>query len=123
MQRSPPIASTGAQIGGKWRNADLAPSLRHPKRPRARCACGNVGTSSSSGDRAFELDLGGEAVAIPPDRQHRQLPAAMLVRHDAVLRFEPAVNLDPVPLPGMADIGEQQVSDHRGSVSLVRRRH
>ena len=35
--------------------------------------------SSSSGDRVFELDLGGEAVVITPDRQNRQLPAAMLI--------------------------------------------
>ena len=46
---------------------------------------------------------------ITPDRQNRQLPAAMLIRHGAVLRLKPAVNLNPVPLPRMADIGEQQV--------------
>src|ERR1700730_2916185 len=72
-------------------------------------ACGSEGASSSSGDRVFELDLGGEAVAITPNRQNRQLPAAMLVRYGAVLRFRPAVNLDAVPLAGMADIREQQV--------------
>src|SRR6267142_1520706 len=57
--------------------------------------------SSRSGDRLFELDLGGEAVVIAPDRQNRQLPAAMPVNHGAVLRLETAVNLDPVPLPGI----------------------
>jgi hypothetical protein len=37
--------------------------------PGARCAGGSEGASSSSGDRLFELDLGGEAVAITPDRR------------------------------------------------------
>ena len=52
----------------------------------------------------------------------------MVVRDGAVLRFEPAVNLDPVPLPGMADIGEQQVvllsPEERDSIeALVRPEH
>src|SRR6202040_1944315 len=79
------------------------------RRDRPQPATRRLAISSSSGDRVFELDLGGEAVAITPDRQNRQLPAAMPVSHGAVLRLEPAVNLDPVPLPGMADIGEQKI--------------
>jgi hypothetical protein len=65
--------------------------------------------SSGSSERLFELNLGGEAVTIAPDRQNRQLAAAMPVSHGAVLRLESAVYVDPIPLAGVADIVEQQV--------------
>ena len=45
------------------------------------------GASSRSGDCLFELDLGGEAVTIAPDRQNRQPASAMPVGHGAVLRL------------------------------------
>ena len=80
-------------------------TMASPSKPIPKAAM----LAGSGTARLFELDLGGEATAITPNRQNRQLPAAMPVGHGAVLRFEPAVDLDPVPLPGMADIGEQQV--------------
>ena len=55
--------------------------------------------SSGSSERLFELNLGGEAVTIAPDRQNRQLAAAMPVSHGAVLRLKSAVYVDPIPLP------------------------
>jgi hypothetical protein len=71
----------------------------------------------------FELDLGGEAVAIAPDRQNRQLPAAIPVSQSAVLHLELAVNLDPVPLPGMANIGEQQVGGEHVNLAAKLDKH
>ena len=68
-----------------------------------------AGASSRSSERLFELNLGGETVTIAPDRQNRQLAAAMPVSQGAVLRLEPAVYVDPIPLSGVADIVEQQV--------------
>src|SRR5438874_1774716 len=53
-----------------------------------------AGASARSGDRPFELDLASEAVTIAPDRQNRQLAAAMPVSHGAVLRLESAVYVD-----------------------------
>jgi hypothetical protein len=50
-----------------------------------------AGASSLSSERLFELDLGGEAVTIAPDRQNRQLAAAMSVSRGAVLRLESPV--------------------------------
>ena len=47
--------------------------------------------SSGSSERLFELNLGGEAVTIAPDRQNRQLAAAMSVSDRAVLRIDSAV--------------------------------
>src|SRR6516165_10998238 len=34
----------------------------------------------------------------------------MPVSHDAILRLEAAVYVDPIPLPGVADVVEQQVA-------------
>src|SRR6266446_3781647 len=65
--------------------------------------------SATSGDRLFELDFGGEAVAITPDRQHRQFAAAPPVSHRAVLRRKASIDLDPVPFRGMSDVIEQQI--------------
>src|SRR5438132_10060749 len=57
------------------------------------------GSSAPGCDHFFELDLGGEAVAIASDSHNRQLSAAPPVGDRAVLCLEPAVDLDPVPLP------------------------
>src|SRR5207253_9091278 len=65
--------------------------------------------SATSGDRFLELDFGGEAVAITPDRQHRQFAAAPPVSHRAVLRRKASIDLDPVPFRGMSDVIEQQI--------------
>src|SRR5436190_10017380 len=84
-----------------------------------------AGASARSGDRPFELDLAREAVTIAPDRQNRQLAAAMPVSHGAVLRLESAVYVDPIPLPGVADVVEQQVvllgPEERNSVEALAR--
>src|SRR6185295_10829188 len=47
--------------------------------------------------------------AIVPDRHHGKLPAAMPISHRAILCFDPAVDVDAVPLRRVADIIEQQV--------------
>src|SRR5438445_5603888 len=65
--------------------------------------------SATSGDHFFELDFGGEAVAITPDRQHRQFAAALPVSHRAVLRRKASVDLDAVPFRGVPEIIELQI--------------
>src|SRR5215471_15560300 len=55
------------------------------------------GMSIAGGDDPFELEFGGEAVAIAPYRQHRQLSAAFPVAHDTVPVLEPAIDLGPLP--------------------------
>ncbi len=76
---------------------------------RRRRGQGRPCRSVPSGDRLFELDFGGEAVAITPDRQHRQFAAALPVSHRAVLRRKASIDLDPVPFRGMSDVIEQQI--------------
>jgi hypothetical protein len=80
----------------------------HRRRRSLAALAGMGGASPRSGDRLFELDLAGEAVTIAPDRQNRQLAAAMPVSHGAVLRLESAVYTDPIPLPGVADAEERR---------------
>src|SRR3984893_8560230 len=74
-----------------------------------RGGTGRALPSAASGERFFELDFGGEAVAITTDRQHRQFAAALLVRHRAVLRRKASVDLDAVPFRGVPDIVELQI--------------
>src|SRR6266404_5769395 len=76
---------------------------------RRRRGQGRPCRSVPSGDRLFELDFGAEAVAITPDRQHRQFAAALPVSHRAVLRRKASIDLDPVPFRGMSDVIEQQI--------------
>src|SRR6266403_3840400 len=71
--------------------------------------------SATSGDRFLELDFGGEAVAITPDRQHRQFAAALPVSHRAVLRRKASVNLDAVPMRGVPDIVELAIEEVLGT--------
>src|SRR5438105_4538398 len=81
---------------------DRPSSERPPTHPPPR-------PSATSGDGFLELDFGGEAVAITPDRQHRQFSAALPVSHGAVPRRKAPVNLDPVPMRGVPDIIELQI--------------
>src|SRR6202047_2391996 len=92
----------------------MAMPRRGQEQRRGSIQGGSEGTgkalrSATSGDRFFELNFGGEAVAITPDRQHRQFAAALLVRHRAVLRRKASVDLDAVPLRGVPDIVELQI--------------
>src|SRR5580693_8692436 len=92
----------------------MAMPRRGQEQRRGSIQGGSEGTgkalrSATSGDRFFELNFGGEAVAITPDRQHRQFAAAPPVSHRAVLRRKASVNLDAVPMRGVPDIVELQI--------------
>src|SRR5271169_294512 len=92
--------------------ARIAESRRptEPMSPLYPLAVSRVRAGSGSGrDHPFELDLGSEAVAVAPDRQHRQFAPGLAVGHRAVLRRKAAVDLDPVPFRGVTDIGKLQI--------------
>src|ERR1700730_13433337 len=76
--------------------------------PRRFGETGRACLSATSGDRFLELDFGGEAGAITPDRQHRQFAAALSVSHRAVLRRKASIDLNPAPFRGVPDIVELQ---------------
>src|SRR6202047_2678735 len=92
----------------------MAMTRRGQEQRRGSIPGGSEGTgkalrSATSGDRFFELNFGGEAVAITPDRQHRQFAAALPVSHRAVLRCKASVDLDAVPFRSVPDIEELQI--------------
>src|SRR3984893_8885845 len=92
----------------------MAMPRRGQEQRRGSIQGGSEGTgkalrSATSGDRFFELNFGGEAVAITPDRQHRQFAAALPISHRAVLRCKASVDLDAVPFRSVPDIGELQI--------------
>src|SRR3984893_12902827 len=77
--------------------------------PRRFGETGRACLSATSGDRFLELDFGGEAGAMTPDRQHRQFAAALSVSHRAVLRRKASIGVDPVPFRGVPEIVELQI--------------
>src|SRR6202030_2615784 len=101
-RRTHPRAIVGKLDGDAEKRARAAARLN-------RRGQGRPCRSATSGDRFFELNFGGEAVAITPDRQHRQFAAALPVSHRAVLRRKASVNLDAVPMRSVPDIVELQI--------------
>src|SRR5580700_433403 len=104
-RRTQPRAIVGKLDGDAEKRARAA--ARQSK--AVRRGQGRPCRSDTSGDRFFELNFGGEAVAITPDRQHRQFAAALPVSHRAVLRRKASVNLNAVPMRGVPDIVELQI--------------
>jgi hypothetical protein len=65
--------------------------------------------SPASCDYSLELDFRAEAVKVASDGQRRELAAAPPTVNRRVAVADAAVDLDPVPLPRMADIGQGQI--------------
>src|SRR4029077_12976826 len=86
-----------------------SPLRRDWLQPHLQGGSGRACPSATSGDRFLELDFGGEAVAITPDRQNRQFAVALPVSHRAVLHPETSVDLDAVPVRRVPDIVELQI--------------
>src|SRR5262249_4903997 len=78
-----------------------------------RPAKGSPTSFAPKGDGFFDQPgfcvFGGEAVAITPDRPHRQFARTRARSPRAVLRWQPPVNLDPVAMRSVPDVIELQI--------------
>ena len=65
--------------------------------------------SSASCDCSLELDFRAEAPEVASDGQRRELAAAPPIANRRVAVADATIDLDPVPLPRMADMGQGQI--------------
>src|SRR5580765_1429908 len=57
----------------------------------------------------LKLKFGAQAFGIAPDRRDGKDPASATIGHPAILGVDPPIDLDRVPLFGMADIEDRGV--------------
>src|SRR3546814_7785122 len=80
---------------------------RHRRGRRVRTHAG-VGDGSCR-SLALERRLGVERRAVAPDRRHREPRVLPPIGHGAIVRGGIAVDLDPIPSFGMADVVDHDV--------------